>query len=168
MACTSMWKFWEALGAERSEVETEYVRWMMTTSGGWRSNSGLVAKLAIVLLSTLNASWVSQRRLESSSEKQSWKVWPGTSLVFCRYQRVPDRASRVGPDYPGLQSERQAPRSRPLRGVLHILISSDQQWLETVPASSNSDRVRGVWISDWKKADLLTAPPYAARETLPS
>src|SRR3954451_8499953 len=75
MACTSMWKFWEALGAERSEVETEYVRWMMTTSGGWRSNSGLVAKLAIVLLSTLNASWVSQRRLESWSEKQSWKVW---------------------------------------------------------------------------------------------
>src|SRR3954453_18023536 len=96
------------------------------------------------------------------------KSGPGTSLVFCRYQRVPDRASRVGPDYPGLQSERQAPRSRPLRGVLHILISSDQQWLETVPASSNSDRVRGVWISDWKKADLLTAPPYAARETLPS
>jgi hypothetical protein len=70
------------------------------------------------------------------------KSCANTSLVLRRIERKPRRASRVRPDSAGLSSARQSIRAETIRSVLHLVISGDHRWLETLPASADPDSVQ--------------------------
>ena len=70
------------------------------------------------------------------------KSCPSAPLVLGRNQRTPRCTSHVRLDSAGLSSARQSHRCRAIRSALHLVISRDGRWLETLPASSDPDPLR--------------------------
>src|SRR2546423_4962256 len=70
------------------------------------------------------------------------KPCASTALGRDRNGRMRPCSSHARLDRLGVSSARHPPRSRALPSVLHLLLSGERRWLETVPASPDPDRLR--------------------------